>query len=444
MKQVDVVWLIEHVVRELDVAAAVSHLARKKYGITIEICSLNGSAEEISATYQPRIVVLPYAYNANAWGIKDFVARWREPIFFNASWEQLFYKVYLRTKAPSDVWSRQHVIHHAWGDFYRDFLVENHVPPTHIVVNGQPAYKLYDEPYRHYFPSRAEIAARYALDPNKRWVFFPENYGWAFWSSDKSELAKKGGMEYSSDEVELMRSFCVKSLNEILQWAKEVGAQGSIEFILRPRPATGAPAFYTFVANAIGNLSPHLHILSKGTVREWIMASDLVMSSYSTSLIEAAIAGKPTYMVEPFPLPDPLFAPWYEQLAQLKSKKDFFDACFGSEVQAPSPALGKWARGELLGHGDPIMNLAEDLFQLSRPGAARPPIPSAEVLPHLHHSTQPNGHHQLQLLARYKVPLRQVKRVLTGRNRTPADAQPDVFDPADVKRRIAGFQRVLA
>ena len=56
------------------------------------------------------------------------------------------------------------------------------VTESHIFVSGNPCYMLYLEPYRHYFPTKGDLARRHSLNTERLWLFFPENYGWAFLS----------------------------------------------------------------------------------------------------------------------------------------------------------------------------------------------------------------------------------------------------------------------
>jgi hypothetical protein len=175
-RSIDVLWLVEHVARELDVACAASLRLAQEYGRSVAIEPILGSSARVRASYAPRVVVTPYCYSADDTGLWEFVHGWPEPpVFFSLSWEQLYYGAYVAFKAPRDAFARQQVFHHAWGDFFKEYLVNAGVPETGIRVNGQPAYGLFSEPYRRRFKARAELAAQSGVDPSKRWVFFPEN-----------------------------------------------------------------------------------------------------------------------------------------------------------------------------------------------------------------------------------------------------------------------------
>jgi hypothetical protein len=107
----------------------------------------------------------------------------------------------------------------------------------------------------------------------------------------------------------------------------------------------------------------NLHFIKDESVREWILASDMVASSYSTSLIEAAIADKPVYMVEPVPIPESLYSDWYDFVPRLRDAREFQDAC-RTDARVVDNRLRDWATSEMLSRGDPILGLAKFISEL--------------------------------------------------------------------------------
>ncbi len=100
-------------------------------------------------------------------------------------------------------------------------------------------------------------------------------------------------------------------------------------------------------------------MIKDGTVREWILASDVMLSSYSTSLIEAAVAHKNIYMIEPVPFPDYVMADWYQWIPKLETSDHFLDAVFSQDMEANYSGLLDWAEGNMMANGDAILNIAD-------------------------------------------------------------------------------------
>lgn len=359
--EIDVLWLVEHVARELDVACVVKALAESRYGVGITIRNIYYHAKEVLRNFKPRVVVHPFFYfMKGALATEDFVGAWPNSTHFNLAWEQIHYKAHLKIKAPSDDFTKHKVIHHAWGDFYKDYLISNGVDIQNIFVNGQPAYQLYKAPYREFFKKREQLSKLYGLNPNDRWIFVPENYRWAFIGNKIKQFKALGGDER---EIQVLSEFCTHSLKILLEWCNRVGFEDGITLIFRPRPAVNSNIMKDFCQENVGPPAPNLHFIKNESVRDWIMASDLVMSSYSTSLIEAAVAEKPIYMIEPLPFPEGLYCDWYDHAPRIATGSDFEKACYNNSPAADI-RLKSWAEKNLLAYGDPIERLAGFIQQL--------------------------------------------------------------------------------
>lgn len=369
-KPIDIVILYEKALRELDVACALKVMLEGE-GLSVAIVHQDHDYGEALTRYRPRLVVLPFCYQNRSNNI--YLMRWREAIFVNLTWEQFFYRGNRQAKTPRGKFPLGHVIHCAWSQDYLDLLAEIGVPTARTFLSGNPALGLYRAPYRDYFCDRATLAADHGLDPARRWVFFPENYNWAFY--DDSMLQQMVADGQSEEEVEAMRVFATRSFAQAMEWCRRLVVETEVELILRPRPATVPAVMRTRVEALLGALPARFHVLQDKTVREWILAADLVVSSYSTSLIEAAVAGRPILMLEPIPLPDSLTQSWHP----LAPRAEDYEGLRGAaEVPSivPGARLAAWAESRLLGTGDPLRALVSCLTRLCC-GETPPPPPAS-------------------------------------------------------------------
>ena len=291
------------------------------------------------------------------------VQRWPDAIFFNLAWEEIFYQGHNQLKAPADVFTKTQVYHHAWGNFYRDYLVHYGVNPGNIFVNGNPVYQLFLPPYANYYAGREELAKAYGLDPVKQWVFIPENYRWAFIGDETLRWRLSQGANLN--ELLKMREYAQLSLRHLLSWCNKLAQHKEVEVIFRPKPATHLNDMRAFFQRNIPEIpARNLHFIKEQSVREWILASDITASSFSTTLIEASIAKKPILMVEPLPLTEAFKADWYSHVAQARNQDEFIIACLNSAQCSPE-RLNRWAREAMLSQGDPICSLAGVLGNLA-------------------------------------------------------------------------------
>ncbi len=440
MKKIDILYLYEHVDRELDVACIVKIYLEQQHGLNAEIVqhpfgqlspdlNLDGA--------RPRVVAMPHAYYT------PYLLDWPKATYVSLMWEQLFYKGNRLVKMPRGTFALKHVLHHVWGEFSSDYLQEVGVPKEHIFVNGNMAYALYGEPYRRYYTGRDELARRYGLDPAKRWIFFPENYNWAFYTEEKlrGSQAKSGLPE---GEVYAMRDFCRDSLDETIRWCSQVVAKNeNVEIIVRPRPFVPLDEFKTFVNRVIPEMPARMRITKDESVREWIMASDGVVSSYSTSLIEAAVAGKPVFMLEPLPIPDSIHMSWHDLAPHVQTLSDFETVCSG--VSAADMRLGNWARRTMLGNGDPIRNLVRFLAQVATGDVPPPPPVARDDIPLPKRAPLPVP---TPLLFEYHRAVHKYQNWRVRMTKTPVRPSPtfekDVLSGSEIERRVNLWKPILS
>ena len=142
------------------------------------------------------------------------------------------------------------------------------------------------------------------------WIFFPENFGAAFFSEREIQRRIRQGMDAAG-----VREYCEtmrRSLIELTSWCQRAAIETDAEIILRPRPAVPRQLFAeTVESNLAQKLAPRLHIIKSSSVRQWVLASDHTVSNYSTTLVEAAVADKPASILMPFTLPPLMKCAWH-------------------------------------------------------------------------------------------------------------------------------------
>jgi hypothetical protein len=350
------------------VACAVRHLAATRHGISVEVVPQTGDLQRLARRLSAPVLTTPHFYSAEL--MRHVVPLWPRATYVDLAWEQVLAPATAPYKALRDSMAREHVLHQAWGPAFVSRFLDQGVPPGQVFENGQPAYKLYDPPYSGYFASRDELARRHGLDTGRRWVFFPDNYGWAF----RSEASFRKIVSLGADAalVARLRAYHTECFREAMRWSARVAAGGETTVILMPRPATAEKVLRAHVRAVLGPRLGGLEVVKSGSVREWILASDVIASSYSTTLLEAAIAQRALVMLEPAPPPPELRAGWYELAPTARDAEAFVAAC-ASAVPGDSAALGRWARETFLATGDPIERLAAYLAGVVRGEVPSPP-----------------------------------------------------------------------
>ena len=438
MQDIDVLYLYEFVARELDVACAVKSIAARRYGLKIHI-DQHPFGELLSdlTRFRPHIVTLPHVASSNI----PYVLEWPDAIYLNLMWEQILYKGNVRAKMPRGEFALRYMMHNAWSDLSASLLQEMGVPSEHIAVNGNPAYTLYTEPYRRLYNRRDELARQYRLDSDKAWIFFPENYNWAFYDDVQLNNFIIGGQ--TANEVYAMRDFCRVSFTDAIKWCNIVAKTGCVELIVRPRPGTPLADFRSAVQQASGHIPDHLHIIKNESVREWIIARHVVISSYSTSLIEGAVAGTPTFILEPHPIPEFISMDWHDLTPHIKTQAEFEAICQSAGAATADPRLGDWARATMMPNGDAIRDLADWFSQLSCGQVMRSSHSPRESL-----SLSPEFHLPPLLLFEYHKMYRAYQRF--RRKMRPMPVRPnaiyekELVGQAEIERRVKQWDQLLS
>lgn len=375
-RPVDVLIFVEHVARELDVACIVAHELESSHHRTVAFASCAWGVAEALATWTPRVVALPYCYSAADPVLRRCLPFWPDALYVNLAFEQVFHRLNERFKAPRDQFAKRIARHHAWGPAARDYLRAHGVPAEHIFRNGNPTLALYERPYADSYPDRATLAQRFGLDPCRRWVFAPENYAAAF----NTDLMQRDYVQrgYTPDEAEETRAYARRALHESIRWWAAAAAASPIEMIVRPRPAVPLAMFVDECRRILGaELPRNLRVIKDGSVREWILASDVVAGGYTTTLIEAAWARKHVLMLRPLPMVAALEADWYRLVPPVASACAFCHAVADEPAPDTYEPLRAWTRERLWENTDPLVALAKYLSDRVGDSQRRASVPTA-------------------------------------------------------------------
>ena len=101
-REIDVLVLVEHAARELDIACALRHLARTQHGLRLEVASLVFGRDRTLRAYQPRVVAAPYFYSAKDWGTREFLAGFGGVTWVNLAFEHVLSKLNRAVKQPRE------------------------------------------------------------------------------------------------------------------------------------------------------------------------------------------------------------------------------------------------------------------------------------------------------------------------------------------------------
>lgn len=359
--KIDILFFVEHIARELDVANVVAeHIRIINPTVKIVIASALYQIRETVDKYEPNVVVTPYCYAEDS-----FIYRHLLPVYgcnvryINLAYEQICSRKNIHKKLPTDSFSKKHVKHVVWSNYFAELMREVGVRPEKIVVNGNPNFNLLTDEYKSYYPDRESIAQRFSLDTSKKWIFIPENYGPVFWSEHKinAKIAAGFSERFVKEYVQISKD----SFTQFLSWIAALAESDTYQIILRPKPTINLASYQEYLSEHIS--LDNILVTKSMSIRDWIHGSDIVLSNLSTSVLDAVVANKHAALVKPIKYPSEYAADWHDEMTQITSYEDL-----KKFIQQPHTEsidrIRSWV-GDYFNH-EALKNLAEILIQESQ------------------------------------------------------------------------------
>lgn len=368
MKEVDIVFFVEHVDRELGAVAKIADRLRRR-GVRCAILSIFFHIHLVLSRYRARVFVFPFILSPNDWPVKLICELFGDQVtYVNMNWEQLLSPANAEYKRPRTVFQQRQVKHIAWDESFRRFLIERGVEAANVGVLGNPATQLLREQLSGRSELRRALAEATGLDITKIWLFFPMNYGWAFIPDEF--IRRRVAAGYDETVAWEYQAFSRKNLLTFLAW---VGSQArrspEVQFIIRPHPSVSCGQYHERFLEVNGAVEANILITKELSVREWLPAADAVFSSWSTVALDAHQAGIPAYLLAPYARPAWLNVAWNDSLPNIKTEGEL-GAVIARTAPGEPPTAG--AEGE-----DAIAGHAEFLYSLVQEGPPGMPKPSA-------------------------------------------------------------------
>lgn len=318
-----VLILIEHVARELESAVLIKHFMQKK-GYNVIIDSIKFHKESIILKYSPNIVIVPWAYtNKEVDLFRSFLKKNKKIIILNMHHEQISNEGSDSFIIPQD--DAKKILHLSWGSKFSKKLLENGCNQNTIIQVGNPRLDFYKKELIKISENKSRLAEMYGLNPSKKWVLFIAN---SFHLLTPNQI--KINLDKGVDIEEQIES-SIRNRREFLDYVdKYLSENDDIEFIYRPHPSFAHVDEKSEEIVLLEKKYKNFKCISKNSIRDWIINSELSISFHSTSIIECCISGNEFYLMRKFKLDekkDYEFFTDYEYT--IKSYNDFKSAIEG-------------------------------------------------------------------------------------------------------------------
>ncbi|PHS33944.1 MAG: hypothetical protein COA92_02565 [Sulfurovum sp.] len=270
----------------------------EKRGYTCKIVQYyEGNHFNIFNINPPKVILVPHLYgDANIY--RTFSRFGRANHIVNLQYEQVLSKKWEKLGHHDPKEQAMQAIHICWGEKTKERLMNAGVSSEKLKVLGAPHLDLLRKEYRN-LPSerKKHFSEKYNLTFSKKWVLFLSSFTYANISDSRLSMNEASAGIKLSD----FREIHTNSRNEILNWFSYILEKDTENiFIYRPHPDE-------LMLDPVVKLEKkflNFKIIRDEPVKQWINASDVIYSWYSTSVVEAHFLDKPYAILRPKVLPD--------------------------------------------------------------------------------------------------------------------------------------------
>lgn len=319
-KVIDVLIFFEHENRDLESALLLEHELKKR-DLTVECVQVSWTAPIGPLFYKPKVIVANSIYDDKTMlQFYEYQGGLENGKFMlvNYHCEQIVTNAALGFSSTSG--KAMETYHLSWGAYFRQMLLEAGVADDLIRITGSPRLDFFREEFRSFSESKENLAAKYGLDADSKWVMVLGNFSGAFLTDEQILDYIDRGNATCWEERELTQ----ESLRTFLDWLDGAASHirgEKVEVIYRPHPAEP----FTEDCLRLEQKYPHFHVVRDNPVRDWILNSDLCLTWTSTSAVEAVMAKVPVYSLRPLDIPEAMQIPLLEYEPIIESKEELID-----------------------------------------------------------------------------------------------------------------------
>ncbi len=292
----DFLILYEHIVRELDCDALLMAELRRR-GYTVELRQLMQPKKLSYFLWRkPKVIVTSAMYNNET--LNSFVYNnvGRLDKVVNLHWEEVLSKEQEESEFYGLTQNAAKCVHICWGPAARERILRT-VPERNAVITGAMQLDFLLPQFEGFYLSRRQLAEQFGLDPEKRWLLYVSSFSCA-WMDDQevSELESMTDLNFKD-----FKAVGRRSMEVTLDWFRRYLASHPDQLLIyRPHPSEWQSPPLMEMQRQYANF----RVISDYSVKQWVQASDLVITWMSTSLAEIFFSGKGCIVLRPEPLHD--------------------------------------------------------------------------------------------------------------------------------------------
>lgn len=302
MKDIDVLFFIEHKDRELEIALEIKSVLENEFKLTVEISSIIYGVLDSLLQFRPKLIVTPstaFAKGSASWSFNELYGD--NVSYLNLNYEQFIASWRGNFKKPTHKTSMNKQKHFVWGDYFKKILStgDRSIKESNIFITGRPHSSLMKKKYGNdNGQSRHEISKFLNINIKKKWYFVALTDGLFFVDEKKiQEIIDNGAIE---DGLREEISYVSDAVKALFDWIYQISKDSSFDdiFILRPHPDVSEDQYRELFIELYGDVPKNVLIHKDYSGYKWLAACDKYITNYSTLCVDAKILGIDTYIVD--------------------------------------------------------------------------------------------------------------------------------------------------
>lgn len=331
MKKIDFLIYFESYEREYENALLMKWELERR-GYSVSLCNTVKNDYWKAHCLEPRVVVSHTLRNDR--NVHAYTShRGRAPRkLVDLQYEQVIGRSY----RDSDTWvptgKARKAMRVCWGNETVQRLTQGGIDEKMLRITGAMQMDTLRAELRSYYLNKVQLGNRYCIDASKTWVLF--NAGFTALTADEESLKK---IADRVGDITHYISIRAKIQETILEWMDHaLSVDNELVFVYRPHPGE-KPTL------AIKNMlarNDRFVWCGELSVKQWILAADVVCVWNSTSVVESYYAQRPTLILRPIDCEENNEVPLFDRAESVNSFDAFLSGIrdsFGGEITFPIP-----------------------------------------------------------------------------------------------------------
>ena len=308
MIKVDFVILIDHVKRELEYCELLKSVLTKK-GYSVKLLSVNFDLWQL-LFLKTKVLLIPHSIGENQVPL-NFYKLDRGVTILHLDWEQELFPAFYEYKRSRSALELAKIHRSSWSNEYTQKLILDGVSPE-MVIN-------FPRPNQHLLGKRLSETQSKDVD-----IFIPMNLTAAFLPDEEIKARISLGMDRNLYlyYVEMSRAFLSKFVQDLARFCNDYPDK---LIVLRPHPLEPADTYREKIKNVNNGIFPsNLSITDAGTVWDWVIRSEMVVTSWSTVALDCDLCGIESYLLRYFAIKDEFEIPSMLNLQRIETMNEIY------------------------------------------------------------------------------------------------------------------------